>query len=342
MIRTYIEWIVELPWGKSTEDKLDLKAARRQLDKDHYDIDRIKERIIEFLAVRKLKPDARSGIIVFVGPPGVGKTSLGKSIAAAMGRKFERISRRRRARRVGDPRPPPHLHRRDAGRDHPRAARRGVEQPGADDRRDRQDGRGLPRRPGQRDARGARPGAEHRVPRPLPGPAVRPLERHVHLHGEPARDDPGAAARSDGDHRALGLHRGAEARDREALPGAAPDRAQRPDQVEDRDHRQGARADHRGLHARGRRAQPRAPDRIGLPQGCARVRRRQAQAQARQSAPRSWPSCSARAGCRATCRAGPTRRAWRPAWRGRRSAATSCSSRRRPMPATASCRSPVS
>jgi ATP-dependent Lon protease len=92
VIRTYLEWIIELPWGKSTEDHLDLKKARRQLDKDHYDIDRIKERIIEFLAVRKLKPDARSAILCFVGPPGVGKTSLGKSIAAAMGRKFERIS----------------------------------------------------------------------------------------------------------------------------------------------------------------------------------------------------------------------------------------------------------
>ena len=92
VIRTYLEWIVELPWTVSTEDKLELTDARAQLDEDHYDIDRIKERIIEFLAVRKLKPDARSGILCFVGPPGVGKTSLGKSIAAAMGRKFERIS----------------------------------------------------------------------------------------------------------------------------------------------------------------------------------------------------------------------------------------------------------
>jgi ATP-dependent Lon protease len=92
VIRTYLEWIIDLPWSKSTTDKLDLKAARKQLDADHYDIDRIKERILEFLAVRKLKPDARSGILCFVGPPGVGKTSLGKSIAAAMGREFERIS----------------------------------------------------------------------------------------------------------------------------------------------------------------------------------------------------------------------------------------------------------
>jgi ATP-dependent Lon protease len=92
VIRTYLEWIVDLPWSVSTEDHLDLTEARAVLDRDHYDIDRIKDRIIEFLAVRKLKPDARSAILCFVGPPGVGKTSLGRSIAAAMGRKFERIS----------------------------------------------------------------------------------------------------------------------------------------------------------------------------------------------------------------------------------------------------------
>jgi ATP-dependent Lon protease len=92
VIRSYIEWLVELPWSKSTEDDLDLKKARRVLDRDHYDIDKVKERILEFLAVRKLKPDARSSILCFVGPPGVGKTSLGKSIASAMGRRFERMS----------------------------------------------------------------------------------------------------------------------------------------------------------------------------------------------------------------------------------------------------------
>ncbi|MDX6398913.1 MAG: ATP-dependent Lon protease, partial [Gaiellaceae bacterium] len=92
VIRTYLEWILELPWTKSSEDKLDLEAAREQLDRDHYDIEKVKDRILEFLAVRKLKPDARSGILCFVGPPGVGKTSLGKSVAAAMGRTFERIS----------------------------------------------------------------------------------------------------------------------------------------------------------------------------------------------------------------------------------------------------------
>ena len=92
VIRTYLEWIASLPWDSSTEDNLDLGHAREVLDADHYDIERVKDRIIEFLAVRRLKPDARGSILCFVGPPGVGKTSLGRSIAAALERKFERIS----------------------------------------------------------------------------------------------------------------------------------------------------------------------------------------------------------------------------------------------------------
>ena len=92
VIRTYLEWLADLPWSTSMEDSLDLGHARQVLDEDHYDIERVKDRILEFLAVRRLKPEARSSILCFVGPPGVGKTSLGRSVAAAMGRKFERIS----------------------------------------------------------------------------------------------------------------------------------------------------------------------------------------------------------------------------------------------------------
>ena len=92
VIRTYLEWIASLPWAIATEDNLDLEHAREQLDADHYDIERVKDRIIEFLAVRRLKPDARGSILCFLGPPGVGKTSLGRSIASALERKFERIS----------------------------------------------------------------------------------------------------------------------------------------------------------------------------------------------------------------------------------------------------------
>ncbi|HWF26561.1 MAG TPA: endopeptidase La [Solirubrobacteraceae bacterium] len=92
VVRGYLEWIAALPWNTSTEDKLDLAHAREVLDADHYDIEQVKDRILEFLAVRTLKPDARGSILLFVGPPGVGKTSLGRSIARALGRKFERIS----------------------------------------------------------------------------------------------------------------------------------------------------------------------------------------------------------------------------------------------------------
>jgi ATP-dependent Lon protease len=92
VIRTWLEWIASLPWDKSTEDNLDLHHARHVLDADHYDIEQVKDRIIEFLAVRKLNPNARGSIMCFVGPPGVGKTSLGRSIARALGRGFERIS----------------------------------------------------------------------------------------------------------------------------------------------------------------------------------------------------------------------------------------------------------
>ena len=92
VVRGYLEWIAALPWDKSTEDNLDLEHARKTLDEDHYDIEQVKDRILEFLAVRKLKPDARGSILCFVGPPGVGKTSLGRSMARALGRTFERIS----------------------------------------------------------------------------------------------------------------------------------------------------------------------------------------------------------------------------------------------------------
>jgi ATP-dependent Lon protease len=92
VIRTWLEWVVSLPWNKRTEDNLDLDHSREILDEDHYDIQAVKDRILEFLAVRKLKPDARGGILCFVGPPGVGKTSLGRSIARSLGRAFERVS----------------------------------------------------------------------------------------------------------------------------------------------------------------------------------------------------------------------------------------------------------
>ena len=92
MIRTYLDWVLDVPWEKPTEDRLDPIEARRVLDEDHYDLDKVKERIVEYLAVRKLKGNMKGPILCFVGPPGVGKTSLGQSIARSMNRKFVRIS----------------------------------------------------------------------------------------------------------------------------------------------------------------------------------------------------------------------------------------------------------
>jgi len=92
MVRSYLDWLIELPWSKLSEERIDIAEARRILDEDHYGLPKIKQRILEFLAVRKLKPDGKSPILCFVGPPGVGKTSLGQSIARATGRKFQRIS----------------------------------------------------------------------------------------------------------------------------------------------------------------------------------------------------------------------------------------------------------
>jgi ATP-dependent Lon protease len=92
MVRTYLDWLIELPWKLPEEKPIDIAAARRILDEDHYDLEKIKRRIIEFLAVRKLSPQGKAPILCFVGPPGVGKTSLGQSIARAMERKFVRVS----------------------------------------------------------------------------------------------------------------------------------------------------------------------------------------------------------------------------------------------------------
>ena len=92
MIRTYLDWLVGMPWSVSTDDQLDIKAAAEQLDRDHYGLDKVKERILEHLAVRQLSKELRSPVICLVGPPGVGKTSLGRSISTALGRKFARMS----------------------------------------------------------------------------------------------------------------------------------------------------------------------------------------------------------------------------------------------------------
>ena len=90
--RTYIDWLVSMPWTQETTDNVDIETARRILDEDHESLEKIKERILEYLAVKKMRPSGKDPILCFVGPPGVGKTSLGRSIARALGRKFHRVS----------------------------------------------------------------------------------------------------------------------------------------------------------------------------------------------------------------------------------------------------------
>ena len=92
MVRSYLDWLIELPWSLPEEKPIDIAEARRILDEDHYGLEKIKSRIIEYLAVRKLAPEGKAPILCFVGPPGVGKTSLGQSIARAMERPFVRVS----------------------------------------------------------------------------------------------------------------------------------------------------------------------------------------------------------------------------------------------------------
>ena len=91
-MRTYLDWLVELPWSKQTKDNLNIEKAKQVLDEDHYNLEKVKERILEYLAVNKLRRKIKGPILCFVGPPGVGKTSLGRSIARALGRNFVRVS----------------------------------------------------------------------------------------------------------------------------------------------------------------------------------------------------------------------------------------------------------
>src|SRR6202020_1590992 len=162
VIRTYLDWLIAVPWSEKSDEKLDPKNARVILDEDHAGLNDVKDRFVEYIAVKKLRvdrgitEDKRSGaILTLIGPPGTGKTSIGESIARATGRKFVRMS-------LG------------GGRD---------DEPGDHARRGRQGRRRLAWRPLGGSARGARSGPEPLVPRSLPRPRARPERGHVHRDG---------------------------------------------------------------------------------------------------------------------------------------------------------------
>ena len=222
---------------------------------------------------------------------------------------------RRRAGRGRDPRPPADLHRRLPGPDHPDDEEGGHRQPGLPARRGRQDVLGLPGRPGVGAARGPGPGAEPLLRRPLPGRRVRPLEGHVHRHGQHRGPDPAGPQGPDGADPPLGLHAQREGRDRAPsswCPSSARPTASRPTRSSSRTTT--ILAHHRELHAGGRRAEPRAGDRRRLPQGRPQDRPEEGRDAGAASRPRTSRTSSASpasaTAARARCRRSGSRRAW--------------------------------
>ena len=235
MIRSYLDWLLAVPWGKRSEERLDPLHTREVLDADHAGLDDVKDRIVEYVAVRKLREDRgieadpQVGRDPDAGRPARNRQDLDRRVDRPRARPRVRADvARRHPRRGRDPRPPPHVHRRPAGPARAGAARRGDDEPGDPARRGRQGRRRLARRSLGRAARGARPGAEPLVPRPLPRRRARPLRGRLHRDGERRRLDPGAAARPDGGDPVRRLHDRREGRDRPRLPLAAAARAQRP------------------------------------------------------------------------------------------------------------------
>ncbi len=253
VVRNYLDWLLSIPWGKKSKVKKDLNAAQEVLDDDHYGLEKVKDRIVEYLAVQSRANKLTGPILCLVGPPGVGKTSLGKSIAKATGREFVRVS-------LGGVRDEAEIrgHRRTyigsmPGKIIQSMRKAKTVEPAVPARRDRQDGRRLPRRSVLGSARGARSRAELDVQRSLSRGRLRSLQRDVHHDGEHAEHS-GPADGPHGDHPDRRLHREREGRDRAQASDPERDRQARPDVEGMVDRRRGAAADDPPLHPRGGRA----------------------------------------------------------------------------------------
>ena len=328
MTRNYLDWLIAMPWSKIDPEQLDIERARTILDEDHYGLEKVKRRILEFLAVRKLNPEGRSPILCFVGPPGVGKTSLGQSIAKALGLQFRRVSlggvhdeaeiRGHRRTYIGSL--PGNIAQavRKAGRRNPVLMLDEVDKLSASYQGD----------PFSALLEVLDPEQNNTFRDNYLGGALRPVEGAVHRHRQRARFHSRAAARPHGNHRARGLHGGGEAADREALPARAAAGRQRPDLGADQDLGRGTAQGDRRLHARGGRAgvssarsarccaMPRSPSPPGKAASVEHRRRRGGVDPGRSPLRERRGAAHQRA--RASPRGSP----------GRRRAATSCSSNR--------------
>ena len=281
--RHYLDWILSLPWMKETEDKIDLAEAERILNEQHFGLTKVKDRLLEFLAVIKRRKQIKGPILCLVGPPGRGQDLPGPERGRRAGAEVCPHLAGRHAGRSGDSGTSPHLRGGAARAHHPDPAARREPQPGDHAGRAGQGGRGFPGRPGGGVAGSAGPGAEQHVHRSLPGFAVRPFARAVPDDGQLAGAGASGAAGPAGGDRAAELHGVREAADRQALPGAAPVGGARPGQEGSEDPGRHLAAGDPRLHPRSRGAAVGAGDCGADAQGDAPHREQRATAASRWS-----------------------------------------------------------